>query len=256
MASGRSPGRPRGQQRPDLPVRAALVHQQHVGLVGGDPGGGQPVPEPGGPLGIPGVRRPVAGEGDPPEAAGQHVPDSRGEGAAVVDVDPVLRQRRASPAEARERHPGLGQQLHPRVVRLQLREQERVHAPAGDQAAHLVPGIALRHHDHQAVVPPRARRGQRLQELLHDVVARQQLQVRHDVGDLPGPARAQAPRTVMRVVAERLHRRQHPGPGGVAHPPAAVEHVRDGLPGHGGDARHVLDCYLACGRGFSRSGLA
>ena len=249
-------GPARGQQRPDLPARVAVVYQQHVRLVGGDPAGGQPVPEPGGPLGVPVVRRPVADEGDPPEAPGQHVLHGRGDGGAVVDVDPVLRQRRAGPAEARERHPGLGQQLHPRVVLLQLGEQERVHAPAGDQAAHLVPGVAVRDHGHQAVAPPRARRRQRLQELLHDVVAGQQLHVRHDVGELPGPARAQAPRTVVRVVAERLHRRQHPGPGGVAHPSAVVEHVRDGLPGYRGGARHVLDRYLTCGRGLSRSGLA
>jgi hypothetical protein len=261
VAAGHNGVRPqlgavRGQQRPDLPARVGVVHLQHVGLVGGNPAGGQPVPEPGGPVGVPVVRRPVADEGDPPEAPGQHVVHGRGDGPPVVDVDPVLRQRRAGPAEARERHPGFGQQLHPRVVLPQIGEQERVYALAGDQAAHLVPGVPFRDHDHQAVALPCARRRQRLQELLHDVVAGQQLHLRHDVGELPGPARAQAPRAVVRVVAERLHRRQHPGPGGVPDPSAAVEHVRDGLPGYRRGMRHVLDRYLTCGRGLSGSGLA
>ena len=54
-------------------------------------------------------------------------------------------------------------------------------------------------------------------------------------------------------VVERFHG-QGEGPGGVAHPSAVVEHVRDGLPGYRGGARHILDRYLTCGR--SRSGLA
>ena len=42
--------------------------------------------------------------------------------------------------------------------------------------------------DHHAVAPARARRRQRLQELLHDVVAWQQLDLRHHVRELPRPA--------------------------------------------------------------------
>ena len=61
------------EQRPDLPAGAGVVHEQHVRLVGGDPAGGQPVLEPGGPLGIPVIRRPVTQEGDAAEPPGQHV---------------------------------------------------------------------------------------------------------------------------------------------------------------------------------------
>jgi hypothetical protein len=168
-----------------------------------------------------------------------------GDRRAVVDVDPVLRQRRAGPAEAGEREPGLGQQRHPRILVLQVGEQEGVYAPAGDQAPYLVPRIGVRDRDHHAVAPPRARRRQRLEELLHDVVARLQVPARHDVGELPGSAGAQAPRAVVRLVAQRGHGLKDPGPGRFAHPAAAVEHVRDGLPRHGRGARDVLDGHLA-----------
>src|SRR6185437_14974133 len=92
-------------------------------------------------------------------------------------------------------------------------------------------------------------------ELLHDVVAWHQLHPRHDVGELPGPAGAQAPRALVGLVAERGHGLEHPGPGRLAHPAAAVQHVRDGLPGNGRGPRHVLDRYLAYGRvsGLARS---
>ena len=157
------------------------------------------------------------------------------------------------PAETRERHPGLGQQHHPRIVRLELGEQEAVHAPAGDQAAYVVARVPVRDDDHHAVTAPRARRRQRLEELLHDVVAGEQLNARQDVGELHGPARAHAPRAVVRLIPQGGHGVEHPGPGRVAHPSAAIEHVRDGLPGYGGGARHVLDRYLTCDGG---SGLA
>ena len=241
------------EQRPDLPAGAGVVHQQHVRLAGGDPAGRQSVGEPGGPLGIPVVRRPVAQEGDAPEPPGQHVFHGRGGGPPVVDVDPVLRQCGSGPAEAGERHTGLGQQHHPGIFLLQFGEQEGVHAPAGDQAAYVVARVAVRDDDQHAVAAPRAHCRQRLKELLHDVVAGEQLNARQDVGELHGPARAHAPRAVVRVVPQGGHGVEDPGPGRVAHPSAAVEHVRDGLPGYGGGPRHVLDRYLACD---GRSGLA
>ena len=245
-----------GEQRPDLPARAGLVrlvHEQDHGLLAGDAVAGHPGPEPGHPFVIPVIRRPVAGEGHPAEAPGQHVLDRPDDGPVVVDVHPVLRQPGTDPAEARERHPGLGQQDHARVAGLQVRQQEGVHGPAGDQAAHLVARVPVRDDDHQAVAPAGARRRQRLQELLHDVVAGQQLDARHDVGELPGPARAQAPGAVVRVEPQGRHRLQHPGLGGFTYPAAAVEHVRDGLPADASGPGHILNCYLTCG---IRPGLA
>ena len=239
------------EQRPDLPADDGVVHQQFG--VGGDSVAGQPGPEPGHPLHVPVVRRPVTQEGDAPETLGQHMVHDRSDGSAVVDVDPVLRQRRTGLAETRERHPGLGQLHHPRIVRLELGEQEGVHAPAGDQAAYVVARVPVRDDDHHAVTASCARRCQRLEELLHDVVAGEQLHARQDVGELPGPARAQALRAVVWVVPQGLHGIEDPGPGSVAHPSAAIEHVGDGLPGYGGGARHVLDRYLA---GDGGSGLA
>ena len=75
----------------------ALVGEQHVRLVGGDAAGGQPVPEPGGPPGVPVVRRPVAQEGDPPEPLVEHVLHGADDGPAVVDIHPVLREQPARP---------------------------------------------------------------------------------------------------------------------------------------------------------------
>ena len=46
-----------GEQRPDLPAGAGVIHQQF--LADGDPVAGQPGPEPGWPLHVPVVRRPV-----------------------------------------------------------------------------------------------------------------------------------------------------------------------------------------------------
>ena len=232
MASGRrGPAVPArgGEQRPDSAARVGLVHQQDFGRIGRDAVAGEPGLEPADPAEIPVAPGPVADE-RLAEAPGQHVLDRPDDGRVVVDVDPVLRQPGAGPAEARERHPGLGQQHHPRVVGLQLGEQEGVHRPAGDQAAYLVEGVPVRDGYQHAVALAGARFGQRLEELLHDVVAGQQLDARQDVGELPGPARAQAPGAVVRLVAQGRHRLQHPGPGGLADPAAAVEHVGDGLP--------------------------
>jgi hypothetical protein len=169
------------------------------------------------------------------------------DGIPDSDVDPVLRQSRPDPAEAGERYPGLGQQDHPRVLGLQLGEQKGVYRPAGDQAAHLFARIPVRDDDHHAVAPAGARRRQRLQELLHDVVAGQQLDAGHDVGQLSRPPRAQAPRAVVRVVSQGGHGLQHPDLGGLTYPAAVVEHVRDRLPADACGPGHILNRYLTCG---------
>ena len=240
------PVRP-GEQGPDLAARAGLVHEQDVGLVLGDAVAGQPGPEPGDPFVVPVVLPPVPDEGQPAEPPGQHVLDRLDDGRAVVDVDPVLRQCRPDPAEAGERDPGLGQQHHPRVLGLQFGEQEGVYRPAGDQAAHLVARVPVRDDDHHAVAPAGAHRRQCLQELLHDVVVGQQLDAGHDVGQLPRPARAQAPRAVVRVVSQSGHGLQHPDLGGLTHPAAVVEHVRDRLPTDARGPGHILNRYLTRG---------
>ena len=88
-----------GQQRPDLPAGAGVVHQQHVRLVGGDPAGDQPVPEPGGPLGVPVVRRPVAQEGDSPNPLASTCSTAKALAARLSMSTQCLRQRRTGPAE-------------------------------------------------------------------------------------------------------------------------------------------------------------
>ena len=57
-----------------------------------------------------GLPRPEHGTAAP----GQHVLDRLDDRRVVIDVDPVLRQSGADPAEAGERHPSLGQQDHAR----------------------------------------------------------------------------------------------------------------------------------------------
>jgi hypothetical protein len=76
------------------------------------------------------------------------------------------------------------------------------------------------------------------------------MDARHDVGDLPRPARAQAARAMMRVVPKSGHRVKHPGFSRLAYPAAAVKHIRDGLPGYPGGLGHVLDRYLPRGQWF------
>ena len=129
---------------------------------------------------------------------------------------------------------------------LQLGEQKGVYRPAGDQAAHLVARVPVRDDDHHAMAPAGARRRQRLQELLHDVVAGQQLDAGHDVGQLPRPARPQAPRAVVRVVPQGGHSLQHPDLGGLTYPAAVVEHVRDRLPADACGPGHILNRYMTC----------
>lgn len=153
-----------------------------------------------------------------------------GFGFGIVDVGPVLRGVRAGPAETGERHAGLGQQRHPRVVGFELGQHERVHAAAVDQAAHLVAGITVTGDHEHPVLPACGLAHQRLQELHHDQVPGLQLVRRHEVAELHGAAGPQAAGPVMRVVAQLGDRLQHPGPGGRSHPPAVVQHVGDGLP--------------------------
>ena len=80
------------EQRPDLPAGACVVHEQHVRLLGGNPGPGQPGLEASDTLGVPVIPRPVTQERDPVKAPAQDVLDRRRRRLAVVDVDPLLRQ--------------------------------------------------------------------------------------------------------------------------------------------------------------------
>jgi len=80
------------EQRPDLPAGACVVHEQHVRLLGGNPGPGQPGLEASDPLGVPVIPRPVTQKCDPAKPPAQDVLDGRRRRLAVVDIDPVLRQ--------------------------------------------------------------------------------------------------------------------------------------------------------------------
>jgi hypothetical protein len=156
------------------------------------------------------------------------VPDSFGLGLGIVDIHPGLRQAPASAAHARERHPERMQQFHPPVAGLHIGEHEGVHAAAADQAADVLAGIGLLGDDKHPVMPVRRRLHQRLQEVHHEQAVRLQLARWHEVGQLHRPVDPHAARTVMRPVAELVHRLEDPGAGGLADPAAPVEHV-----GHG-----------------------
>ena len=140
------------------------------------------------------------------------------------------------------------QQCHPPVAGLQIGEHERVHHAAGHQAADVLTGVGLLGDDKHPVVPVRGRPHQRLQELHHDQVGGLQLDRRHEVGQLHRPADSHAARAVMRVVAELVHRLEHPGPRGLADPAAAVQHVRHRRLADAGDAGHVHNRDLPLGR--------
>jgi hypothetical protein len=188
------------------------------------------------------VVRQAAGERDPPVAEREQVLGDEPHAGGVLGLDPRERARRDRMAGDDGGQPGLGEQREPRIVDLDVAQQEAVDpARAGEP---LVGGEVdvLGHAQHEVVVAAGERALDAGQEAHEERVDLELVdRPREQQPDRPRARLRQRPRRGARPPSQLLRGVQDPPPRVLGHARPAVDGERHGGRRHAGARRHVLD---------------